>query len=103
MKALLKTTDYSRVESIVVLGVTFNSTYNHNYYYNKSNEDIILEVSDDDQTCYYYRIEQMGHSFVKTYLGLTGDKYGYGIFDENYEGYPYRNDNGEIELDNTLR
>ncbi len=102
MKTLLNTSDYSRVESIVIYGVTFISIYNHNYYYNKSNEDVILEECDDDQTCYYYRIEQKGHSFVKTYLGLTEDNYGYGIFDEDYEGYPYRNDNGEIELDDTL-
>lgn len=102
MKTLLKTSDYSRVESIVICGVTFNSTYNHNYYYNKSTEDIILEETNDDQTCYYYRVEVNGYSFVKNYLGFTDDQYGYGIFDVDYEGYPYRNNNGEIELDNTL-
>lgn len=102
MKTLLKTSDYSRVESIVIYGVTFNSTYNHNYYYNKSTEDIILEETNDDQTCYYYRVEVNGYSFVENYLGFTDDQYGYGIFDEDYDGYPYRNNNGEIELDNTL-
>ena len=98
----INTTEYSQVDSMVIYGVTFESTYNHNYYYNKSTEDVILEESDDDQTCYYYRIEIKGHSFVKTYLGLTEDQYGQGIFDEDYEGYPYRNENGEVELDNTL-
>ena len=102
MKTLLKTSDYSRVESIVIYGVTFNSTYNHNYYYNKSTEDIILEETNDDQTCYYYRVEVNGYLFVENYLGFTDDQYGYGIFDEDYDGYPYRNNNGEIELDNTL-
>lgn len=102
MKTLLKTSDYSRVESIVIYGVTFNSTYNHNFYYNKSTEDIILEETNDDQTCYYYRVEINGYSFVENYLGFTDDQYGCGIFDEDYDGYPYRNNNGEIELDNTL-
>jgi hypothetical protein len=97
MKTKLNTLDYSRVESIVICGVTFNSTYNNNYYYNKLTEDIILENSNDDQTCYYYRIEQN----KQTYLGLTYDQYGFGIFDKDYEGYPYRNDDGEIELDDT--
>lgn len=102
MKTLLKTSDYSRVESIVICGVTFNSTYNHNYYYNESTDDIILEETDDDQTCLYYRVFINDASFKLKYLGLTDDEYGYGIFDENYEGYPYRNNNGEIELDNTM-
>ena len=102
MKTLLNISDYSHVDSIIINLVRFTSSYNNNYFYNKLNEDLILEKSDDEQTCYYYRIEDDGHSFVKTYLGLTEDRYGRGIFDEDYDGYPYRNDNGEIKLDNTL-
>ena len=102
MKTKINATDYSQVDSMVIYGVVFESTYNHNYYYNKSTEDVILEESDDDQTCYYYRVLIDGHSFKKNYLGLTEDECGFGIFDKDYEGYPYRNENGEIELDDTL-
>ena len=102
MKTKINTTEYSQVDSMVIYGITFETTYNHIYHYNKFTEDVILEESDDDQTCYYYRIEIKGHSFVKTYLGHTDDQYGQGIFDKYYEGYPSRNENGEVELDNTL-
>ena len=99
MKTKLNTSEYSRVDSMIIYGVVFESTYNHNYYYNKSTEDVILEVSDDDQTCSYYRVLEDGHSFKKNYLGITEDEYGFGIFDKDYEGCPSRNENGEVELD----
>ena len=102
MKTKLNTSEYSRIESIVINGVRFTSSYNHNYYYNKLNEDLILEEANDCQTCYYYRVENNGYSYQTMYLGLTDDEFGEGIFDKDYSGYPYRNENGEIELDNTL-
>ena len=82
--------------------IEFKSSYNNNYYYNSQNGDLILETTDDDQTCYYYRIENNGYSFVKNYIGLSTDQYGAGIFCYNYEGEPYRNKNGELELDDTI-
>ena len=102
MKTKLNTANYRHVESIIINKIEFASSYNHNYYYNSQNEDLILETTDDYQTSYYYRIENNGHSFVKNYIGLSEDQYGAGIFDRDYEGYPYRNENGEIELDDTI-
>lgn len=64
--------------------------------------DLILEEANDDQTCYYYRVEENGYSFVKNYLGFTDDQYGFGIFDDDYEGFPSRNENGVIELDSEM-
>ena len=93
--------DYNHVISIIIYGVEFLSSYNHNYYYNKNTGDLILEETNDDQTCYYYRVEVNGYSFVKNYLGFTDDQYG--IFDDDYEGYPSRNENGVIELDSEMR
>lgn len=93
---------YQHVKSIVLNGVEFSSSYNHNYYYNENTGDLILEEADDDQTCYYHRIEENDSSITENYLGLTTDEYGYGIFDEDYEGCPTRNENGVIELDSDL-
>jgi len=98
----IKTSDYNRVASIIICGVEFTSSYNHNYYHNKTTGDLILEEANDDQTCYYYQVEVNGYSFVNNYLGLTDDQYGYGIFDVDYDGYPARNENGVIELDTEL-
>lgn len=102
MVTQINTSNYNRVASIIIFGVEFSSSYNHNYFYNKNTGDLILEEANDDQSCYYYRVEEKGYSFVKNYLGLTDDQYGFGIFDEDYEGYPSRNENGVIELDSEL-
>ena len=102
MKTTLNTLNYKHVKSITIKGVEFTSFYNHNYYHNSCNDDLILETTNDDTTCYYYRIEINGYSIVKNYLGLIDTKYGQGIFSEDCDGYPYRNKNGEIELDDTL-
>ena len=102
MYTQLNTSNYRRVNSIIINGIEFISSYNHNYYYNSQDEDLILETTDDDTTCHYYRIENNGYSFVKNYLGLTTDVYGFGIFDNDYDGFPYKNENGEIILDTTL-
>lgn len=98
----INTSDYNHIGSILLYGVEFVSSYNHNYYYNKNTDDLILEESNDDQTCYYYRVEENEHSFIKNYLGLTDDQYGFGIFDDDYEGCPFRNENGVIELDSKM-
>lgn len=98
----INTSEYQHVQSIVLYGVEFSSSYNHNYYYNENTCDLILEEANDDQTCYYYRVEVNGYSFVNNYLGFTDDQYGYGIFDVDYDGYPVRNENGVIELDSDL-
>lgn len=98
----LNTSNFSRVESIVIHGVsTLSSSYNHNYFHNKITDEIILEVADDDQTCYYYLVFGYANLCKKTYLGLCEDEYGFGIFDEEYNGYPSRDENGVIELDDT--
>lgn len=102
MYTRFNTTNYRRVGSIILNEIEFVSSYNHNYYYNSQTEDLILETTDDDITCYYYKIEFDEQSFVKNYLGLTTDALGYGIFDDNYDGFPYKKENGEIILDDTI-
>ena len=79
--------------------VTFNgeihhSIYNHNYY---TSEDglIILEECDDDNTFYYYNVDP--NTGNTEYYGLVDSIFG--IFDENYDGYPVLNESGIIELD----
>ena len=94
--------EYQNIQSIALYGVKFTSSYNHNYYWNNNTSDLILEEANDDQTCYYYRVEVNGYSFVKNYLGFTDDQYGYGIFDKDYNGYPARDENSVIELDSEL-
>ena len=102
MVTQINTSEYQHISSIIIYGVEFESSYNHNYYYNNNTGDLILEEANDEQTCYYYRVEVNGYSFVKNYLGFTDDQYGFGIFDEDYEGCPSRNENGVIELDSDL-
>ena len=102
MVTQINTSEYQHISSIIIYGVEFTSSYNHNYYYNNNTGDLILEEANDDQTCYYYRVEVNGYSFAKNYLGFTDDQYGYGIFDVDYEGCPFRNENGVIELDSDL-
>lgn len=65
-------------------------------------DDLILETTDDDTTCYYNRIEVKDNSLTQNYLGLINDQSSYGIFDEDYTGYPARDKNGVIELDSEL-
>lgn len=98
----ISTSLYTRVPSITIYGSEFKSGYNHNYFYNENTGDLILEESDDDQTCYYYRIEENNTSINKKYLGMTTDPYGFGIFDADYEGYPTRDEHNIIILDSNV-
>lgn len=94
----INTSLYTHVPSITICCTELKSCYNHNYFYNENTEDLILEESDDDQTCFYYRIEENNTSINKKYLGLTTDQYGFGIFDMDYEGYPKRDEHNLIVL-----
>lgn len=98
----INTSDYNHVKIITLNGVEFSSSYNHNYFYNKNNGDLILEETDDDQNCYYYRLEKKEDKFVSNYLGFTQDQYGFGIFDMDYEGFPYRSEHNIVELNDEL-
>lgn len=99
----INTSEYEHIhQSIALYGVEFSSSLNHNYYYNNNTRDLILEESNGDQTCYYYRVEVRGYMFDENYLGFTDDPYGYGIFDVDYDGYPVRDENYVIELDSEL-
>lgn len=102
MVTQINTSNYKHVASIILFGVEFSSSYNHNYYYNKNTGDLILEEANDYQTCDYYRVEENGYSFVKKYLGFADDQYGFGIFNNEYEGCPSRNENGVVELNSEL-
>ena len=66
-------------------------------FYKKTSEDglIILEKCNDDNTFYYYNIDP--NTGNTEYYGLVDSIHG--IFDENYNGYPERDENGIIELD----
>lgn len=97
----INTSEYEHIETMTLNGIEFSSTYNHNYFYNKHNGELILVESDDDQTCNYYRIRKVGRDFFSHYIGFSEDQYGFGIFDDNYKGYPYRNNN-IVELDDTF-
>lgn len=99
MITTINTSNYKRVESINLNGLTFTSSYNHNYFYDKNNDELILEEADDYQTCFYYRVNINENLEVSTdYIGYTDDQYGFGIFDDDYEGYPYRNENNFVEF-----
>lgn len=95
----INTSLYKRIPSINICGIELKSCYNHNYYFNENTGDLILEESDNDQTCYYYRIEKNNTSINEKRLGLTTDQYGFGIFDADYEGYPTRDEHNIIILD----
>ena len=75
-------------------GEIHHSVYNHNYY---TSEDglIILKECDDDNTFYYYNVDP--NTGDTEYYGLVDSVFG--IFDEDYDGYPGRDENGIVELD----
>lgn len=75
-------------------GEIHHSVYNYNYY---TSEDglIILEECDDDNTFYYYNVDP--NTGDTEYYGLVDSVFG--IFDEDYDGYPGRDENGIVELD----
>lgn len=63
---------FKSVKSIEFSGKTFESSYNHNYFYNEADNCLILEVSNDDDTMYYYEITEDD----LIYLGLIEDVFG---------------------------
>ena len=69
------------------------SSYNHNYYTSRDGV-IILEECDDDNTFYYYNVDP--NTGDTEYYGLVDSISG--IFNEDYDGFPYKNDEGIIEL-----
>lgn len=89
----IHTSEYEHIKTMIFNNVEISSSYNHNYFYNKYNRDLILEEANDEQTCYYYRIKYVENEFFSTYLGMSEDPCGLGIFDANYEGIPFRNHN----------
>ena len=91
---LVSTNLFIRQNQVNFNGETHHSVYNHNYY--TSEDDlIILEKCNDDNTFYYYNIDP--NTGNTEYYGLVDSIHG--IFDENYNGYPERDENGIIELD----
>lgn len=82
METTLNTANYQHVQEIDFFGHIYKSSYNCNYYYSDLDCDLIVEVCNDADCYFYYKIED-GH-LTKTYLGVV---YGvFGIFDEYYEG-----------------
>lgn len=92
MVTTINTRDFSHVSEVFYNNKTHRSVYNHNYYVS-TNGEIILEECDDDSCFSYYVIDNNSIDF----LGIAEDVFG--IFDEEYDGYPVRDLNGIIELD----
>ena len=59
---------------------------------------IILEECDDDNTFYYYNVDP--NTGNTEYYGLVDSISG--IFDDDYDGFPYINDEGIIELNSNF-
>lgn len=89
----ISTNLFSHQTKVKFNGEIHHSTYNHNYY---TSEDglIILEECDDDNTFYYYNVDP--NTGDTEYYGLVDSEFG--IFDEDYDGYPCKNNEGIIEL-----
>ena len=91
---LISTNLFTHQNQVIVDGEIHYSVYNHNYYTSEAGV-IILEVCDDDNSFNYWWVDsETGES---DYIG--GVDATFGIFDENYDGYPGRDENGIVELD----
>ena len=98
MKNLISIELYHHSQQIEVNGFVFKSSYNHNYYINSDNNDIILETCNDDNEFFYYKVIGASNLCVKTsYLG-TG-YFTYSIWSEFFDGEVK---NGCVELDTEI-
>lgn len=87
----IDTKKFKSVESIEFDGKTYESFYNNNYFYNKEDNCLILEICNDERTMYYYEVTKDD----LVYLGLVDDVFG--IFSEYY----YESIDGIVELNSS--
>lgn len=81
---------FRRVNEIVLNGITYESSYNYNYYFDDSTNTLILEESNDDMFFSYSMVDENGEL---EHLGnIFGDL---GIFDEDNHYLNLMEDNGE--------
>lgn len=90
---------FHRVNEIVLNNITYESSYNYNYYYDDVNNTLILEESNDDMFFSYSIINEDGE------LEHLGNHFGsLGIFDEDNHYLELFEDNSEqyVEVDTEL-
>lgn len=97
MKKEINVRNFRHVKTIEKFGKTFESVYCHNYYYDETNDMLILSECDDDMGHSYYIINENGMTHIGCSFGI------YSIFDneKDYDGEPPI-ENGIVELDDSL-
>lgn len=73
----------------------FNSTHNHNYYYNEITHTLIYEEHIDDNEYCYWKYYVDNNIIKQMFIGWIYNTYG--IFDVRYDGE--LTDNAEIVFD----
>lgn len=86
----IDTKKFKYFKSIEFDGKTYESFYNNNYFYNKEDNCLILEICNDESTMYYYKVTKDD----LVYLGLVDDVFG--IFSEYFESV-----DGIVELNSS--
>ncbi len=94
---LIDTNLFAHQNQVNFNGEIHHSNYNHNYYTSQGGV-IILEECDDDNTFYYYNVDP--NTGNTEYYGLVDSITG--IFDKDYDGFTYKNDEGIIELNSNF-
>ena len=85
---------FHHVNEIVLNGITYNSVYNYNYYYDDTNNVLILEECNDDMFFMYSIINGDGQSdHLGNYFG------NFSIFDEYNRDYVEENSERYVEVD----
>ena len=91
---LISTNLFQYQESVMFNGVQHHSSYNHNYYTSENGVIILEECNDDNVYSYWWVDSENGNT---DYIGGVFSTFG--IFDDGYDGYPRRDENGILELD----
>ena len=91
---LISTNVFTHQNQVRFNGEIHHSAYNHNYYTSEEGVIILEECDDDNGFNYWWVDSENGDT---DYIG--GVMATFGIFDEEYDGYPGRDENGIVELD----
>lgn len=91
---LIDTNLFTHQNQVNFNGEIHHSSYNHNYYTSEEGVIILEECNDDNDYSYWWIDSENGNT---DYIG--GVVSIFGIFDEDYDGYPNKDKNGIIELD----
>ena len=90
----IDTNHFAHQNQVNFCGEIHHSKHNHKYYTSQDGL-IILEESNDDNSFYYWLVDPTNGE--TEYIGSVMSTFS--MFNENYNGYPERNENGIIELD----